>query len=139
MTTPSAAEVRNVSANTCPCAADLPNAACCGRFLDEAVVAETAETLMRSRYVAYVRQRADYLLRTWHPSTRPAVLDLSEPVQWLGLQVLHVGAGGPLDQQGTVEFVARYKVNGRAHRLHEISRFVRENGQWFYLGAQATD
>ena len=139
MTTPSAAEVRNVSANTCPCAADLPNAACCGRFLDEAVVAETAETLMRSRYVAYVRQRTGYLLRTWHPSTRPERLDLSEPVQWLGLQVLQVEAGGSLDEQGTVEFVARYKVNGRAHRLHEISRFVRENGQWFYLGAQVTD
>ena len=93
---------------------------------------------MRSRYVAYVRQRADYLLRTWHPSTRPAVLDLSEPVQWLGLQVVRTEAGGPLDQQGTVEFVARYKVNGRAHRLHEISRFGREAGAWVYLNAEVT-
>jgi SEC-C motif-containing protein len=110
--------------------------ACCGRFLDSDAVAATAETLMRSRYVAYVQQRADYLLRTWHPSTRPAHLEgPSEPLRWLGLQVLRIEAGGPLDEQGTVEFVARYKVGGKAHRLHEISRFVRENGQWFYQDA----
>ena len=139
MTTPSAAEVRNVSANTCPCAADLPNAACCGRFLDEAVVAETAETLMRSRYVAYVQRRADYLLRTWHPTTRPETLDFSnDRSQWLGLKVVRVVAGRADDEHGTVEFVARYKVNGRAHRLREISRFGREAGAWVYLNAEVT-
>ena len=75
----------------------------------------------------------------WHPSTQPTTLDLNaEPGAWLGLQVRRIEAGGPLDEQGTVEFIARYKVNGRAHRLHEISRFVRENRQWFYQNAPGT-
>ena len=121
--------------DTCPCGGPSPFSACCGRYLDGGQRPETAEALMRSRYVAYVRQQADYLLRTWHPSTRPARLDFTEPGHWLGLQVRRVTAGGPLDEQGTVEFVARYKVGGKAHRLHEISQFVRENGQWFYRGA----
>jgi SEC-C motif-containing protein len=89
---------------------------------------------MRSRYVAFVLARSDYLLRTWHPSTRPEALNLTtNGLRWLGLQVRRLEAGGPADPQGTVEFVARYKVGGQAHRLHEISRFVRKDGQWFYL------
>ncbi len=93
---------------------------------------------MRSRYVAYVRKRSDYLLRTWHPITRPPQLDFeTESVSWLGLKVVRSEAGGAEDARGTVEFVARYKIAGRAHRLHEISRFMREGGQWFYLDAQA--
>lgn len=93
---------------------------------------------MRSRYVAYVRGRVDYLLRTWHPTTQPTPLDLAdEPGRWLGLKVVRVEAGGPEETMGIVEFVARYKVNGRVHRLHEISRFVREAGQWWYRDAQA--
>ena len=92
---------------------------------------------MRSRYVAYVRKHSDYLLRTWHPSTRPVQLDLeTESVPWLGLKVVRAVAGGSDEVQGTVEFVARYKIGGRAHRLHEVSRFTREDGQWFYLDAE---
>jgi SEC-C motif-containing protein len=88
---------------------------------------------MRSRYVAYVQRRADYLLRTWHSTTRPEGLDFStESGQWLGLKVVRVTAGRAEDEQGTVEFVARYKVGGKAHRLHEISQFVRESGAWVY-------
>ncbi len=80
----------------------------------------------------HVRGRTDYLLRTWHPSTRPSTLDLErESVRWLGLQVRRVEAGGVGDRDGVVEFVARYKIGGRAHRLHETSRFVREDGRWF--------
>ncbi len=89
---------------------------------------------MRSRYAAYVRGREDYLLRTWHASTRPPALALGdEPIKWWGLKVLHAQAGGVGDDQGIVEFVARYKTGGRAARLHEISRFVREDGQWLYV------
>lgn len=90
---------------------------------------------MRSRYSAYVLLRADYLLRTWHESTRPQSLDFSaaETMIWLGLKIVRSEAGGPNDQQGVVEFVARYKIGGKAHRMVEISRFVRENGCWFYL------
>ena len=89
---------------------------------------------MRSRYSGYVLAREDYLLRTWHESTRPEKLDLSDAgkINWLGLKIVRVEAGGPEDTQGVVEFVARYKVGGKAHRLHETSRFAREGGQWFY-------
>jgi SEC-C motif-containing protein len=93
----------------------------------------SAEALMRSRYTAYTLLREDYLLATWHPSTRPAALGLAveAPAKWLGLEVKRH------EQQDAdhaiVEFVAHYKVNGRAHRMHEISHFVRENGCWFYV------
>ena len=123
----------------CPCGADAPYAGCCGRFLDAGQFPATAEALMRSRYVAYVRQRADYLLRTWHPATRPEGLDFStESGQWLGLKVVRAVAGRAEDEQGTVEFVARYKVGGKAYRLHELSRFVREAGAWLYRDAEVT-
>lgn len=90
---------------------------------------------MRSRYTGYVLARRDYLLRTWHESTRPGQLDLNdvENVRWLSLKIIRTAAGGPDDARGMVEFVARYKIGGRAHRLHETSQFVRESGQWFYL------
>ncbi len=105
---------------------------CCGRYLDDDEIAPTAEALMRSRYSAYALGREDYLLETWHRSTRPASLALaSQPLRkWLGLEVRRHEQIEPND--AVVEFVARYKVDGRAHRLHEISRFVREAGQWFY-------
>jgi SEC-C motif-containing protein len=97
------------------------------------VAALTAEVLMRSRYTAYSMLREEYLLATWHHSTRPAALGLAEeiPSKWIGLEVKrHVQQDA---DHAIVEFVARYKVNGRAQRLHEISRFVREEGRWFYV------
>ena len=95
---------------------------------------------MRSRYTAYVFGDEPYLLRTWHARTRPSALHLAdERVKWLGLKVLRADAGGAQDDEGRVEFVARYKVGGKAARLHETSRFVRERGQWFYVdGVMAT-
>ena len=88
---------------------------------------------MRSRYSAYVLGLEAYLLATWHPSTRPAALDLAgeTATKWLGLEV----KGQQLSDasHATVEFVARYRIAGRGHRLHEISRFVREDGRWFYV------
>jgi len=115
-------------------------AVCCGAFIDNGVLPATAERLMRSRYSAYVLAREDYLLRTWHGSTRPAQLGLQEagPVKWLGLKVLRTEAGGATDREAIVEFVARYQVNGRSERLHEVSRFVCEAGQWLYVDGQVT-
>lgn len=87
---------------------------------------------MRSRYAAFVLDLRPYLLATWHASTRPAELEAPEPgLQWLGLAVKHAALQDA--SHGTVEFVARSKLGGRAHRLHETSRFVRENGAWFYV------
>lgn len=91
---------------------------------------------MRSRYSAFVLGIEDYLLRTWHPDTRPARLDLAEaPVpKWLGLAIKRHEVLGP--DQASVEFVARYKIAGRAFRLHETSRFRRVDGAWFYLDGE---
>lgn len=88
---------------------------------------------MRSRYSAFVLGNADYLRATWHSDTTPADLNLENQanVRWLGLEVKHFEQQDA--EHATVEFVARYKVNGRAYRLHEVSRFVRERGRWFYL------
>jgi SEC-C motif-containing protein len=86
---------------------------------------------MRSRYTAFVLGRADHLLATWHPSTRPAELSLDEGVKWLGLEVRrHLT---PAADRAEVEFVARSRVAGRGQRLHEVSRFVREGGRWYYV------
>ena len=90
---------------------------------------------MRSRYSAFVLELPDYLLATWHPSTRPARLEPNENgLKWLGLELRrHVVID---DDHATVEFVARSKLAGRAQRLHEISRFVREDGRWFYVDGE---
>jgi len=120
---------------SCPCGSGRTYVACCGRYIDAGLKPETAEQLMRSRYSAYVLTRDDYLHRTWHGSTRPAALDLhsSRSGRWLGLKILRTEAGGRNDRAGVVEFVARYKPSGKAERLHEVSRFVREEGQWYYV------
>jgi SEC-C motif-containing protein len=87
---------------------------------------------MRSRYSAYVLGLIDYLLATWHPSTAPGDLEL-QPVKWLGLEVLHAQEAG---DAGVVEFVARLRVQGRAQRMHETSRFVRNEGRWTYIDGE---
>jgi len=107
---------------------------CCGRFIND--FAETpapdAESLMRSRYSAFVLQRADYLLATWHTSRRPSGISFDPGVKWLGLEVRQ---HRPLDDtHAEVEFVARQKSPGNpALRLHERSRFLREDRRWYYV------
>ena len=126
--------------STCPCGRTeprgkpVPYAACCGRWLDhfDTAPAPDAEHLMRSRYSAFVLERRDYLLATWHPSSRPGVLEFDPGIRWLGLEVRGFRT---LDAtHAEVVFVARQRdAGGRAHRLAETSRFVREDGRWFYL------
>ncbi len=115
----------------CPCGLNRPYADCCGRY-HAGELAPDAQALMRSRYSAFVRDEIGYLLKTWHPSTRPSSLMPNEPgLRWLGLEVKkHVWQDA---DHATVEFVARSKLGGRAQRLHELSRFVRQDGAWFYL------
>ncbi len=124
----------------CPCgqrdARHRPLAfpACCGRYLDhfESAPAPDAQSLMRSRNSAFVQERRDYLLATWHATTRPTTLEFEPGAKWLGLEV----RGHKLvdADHAEVEFVARQRdSSGRAHRLHERSRFVREQGRWTYL------
>ncbi|WP_293602974.1 YchJ family protein [Polaromonas sp. UBA4122] len=126
-----------MAVDTCPCGrADargqpLAWAACCGRYLDHDTPAPDAESLMRSRYSAFVRGRRDYLLATWHASTRPPQLELDAAAKWLGLDVR---AHRVLDaEHAEVDFVARWREAGRAIRLHERSRFLREQGRWLYV------
>ena len=106
---------------------------CCGPFLAGASVPPTAEALMRSRYTAFTQGDADYLRTTWHSSTGPAEIASNPAPTWVGLKILTTEAGGPEATEGWVEFVARYRLGGRAFRLHERSRFVRENGAWRYV------
>jgi len=129
---PKPAVVRDTShdggQSPCPCDSGTPYKQCC-QPLHDGVAATTAEALMRSRYSAYALEIGAYLLSTWHPSTRPQPLDLQK-AHWLGLTVKQHSTS---EDTATVEFVARYKVQGKAHRLHERSRFVRQEGRWFYV------
>ncbi|MGR9090879.1 MAG: YchJ family protein [Gammaproteobacteria bacterium] len=118
----------------CPCQSSRPRAQCCGRYIDGTDEPPTALACMRSRYTAYCEGARDYLLATWHPATRPQDLDIDGDIRWLGLKVHRVDAGGEDDAKGIVEFTARLRAQGRGHRLHEVSRFVREAGRWCYLG-----
>jgi len=116
----------------CPCGGSADYTRCCASYVDEGQPAPTAEALMRSRYTAYTQGREDYLNATWHPAHRPASLNLAEDAttKWLGLEIK---ACRSIDaSHATVEFVARYKIGGRAYRLHETSRFVLEDGCWLY-------
>lgn len=125
----------------CPCGRILDYAACCGR-LHAGLPAPDAETLMRSRYTAYTQGKADYLLETWHPSTRPETVEFDAPAAgrlvWLGLDVVARKANGP--DSATVEFIARFRIGGgSAQRQHELSRFVREGGRWYYVDGDMLD
>ena len=118
----------------CPCQ-NTQYVNCCGVY-HAGKYPENAEKLMRSRYSAYVLELEDYLLKTWHDSTRPTEALFDGPkTQWLELKVKSFTESAD-QQSATVEFVAIYKINGKAHRLHEISRFVREGDQWFYVDGQ---
>jgi SEC-C motif domain protein len=123
--------------NACPCGRRdargkaLACADCCGRYLDHDTPAPDAESLMRSRYSAFVLGCVGYLNASWHASTRPADLTLEPGVKWLGLEVKAHRVIDP--DHAEVEFVARSRVAGRGMRLHENSRFVREGGRWFYI------
>ncbi|GAB3080687.1 YchJ family protein [Phycicoccus sp. Root563] len=123
------------AAGDCPCGTGEPYAACCGPLHAGESVATTAEQLMRSRYAAYVRGDAPYLVRTWHPRHRPDPLEVAPDPGWLRLEVLDVVGGGEDDGTGEVEFVATH-VDGP---LHERSRFVRRAGRWVYLDGVVRD
>jgi SEC-C motif-containing protein len=120
-------------APACPCGSGRAYAACCGPLHAGAAAAD-AESLMRSRYCAYALGLVDYLLVTWHPTTRPLDLDLAAGPKWIGLSVLRHEQTEP--DSAVVEFVARYKSGGRAGRMSEVSRFVREGGRWYYVDGE---
>jgi len=125
----------------CPCGKSagkkpLNYVNCCGRYVEdyEHTPAPDAESLMRSRYCAYVLRRADYLLATWDAARRPASLAFEPGIKWLGLSVRAFDTPAP--DHAEVEFVARSRLDGRGMRLHERSRFTRRGGRWFYVDGE---
>ncbi|WP_042723993.1 YchJ family protein [Curtobacterium sp. B18] len=95
--------------------------------------APTAERLMRSRFSAFALGLPAYLLETWHPSTRPATLELDPAQRWTRLDILSTRAGGPFDASGTVAFRAWWRTDDERGTLEETSDFVREHGRWSYV------
>jgi len=121
----------------CPCGSGLKYIKCCGQYIKQGKSATTAEVLMRSRYSAYVLQNEEYLLNTWHHSTRPNELKLdSEPEHWMKLDIVRTAAGKVKDDSGQVEFTASFRINNERQRMHEVSNFVKEDGQWFYVDGE---
>ncbi|HRD71639.1 MAG TPA: YchJ family metal-binding protein [Aquimonas sp.] len=128
----------SLSPSACPCGSGKSYDACCGVYHGGAPV-PNAEALMRARYTAYVQRRSDFLLATWHESTRPATLDLSDRpglrTNWLGLQVISFRQMDA--QRAEVSFIARLRIGaGGAQRIVERSQFVFENGQWLYVDGE---
>jgi SEC-C motif-containing protein len=89
---------------------------------------------MRSRFSAFAVRDTKYLLRTWHPDSRPGELELDPGIEWKRLAVLETDAGGLFDVEGTVRFRAIYVEDGQRRVLAENSRFVRQDRLWTYLG-----
>ena len=119
----------------CPCGAGGAYADCCEPLHDNRVQASTAEQLMRSRYSAYAVGRLDHVFRTWHPRTRPSVIEPTPGLTWTTLSIRRTEAGQPADDEGVVEFDASYRTADGPGTQHERSRFARRAGRWFYLDA----
>lgn len=117
----------------CPCRKKRETetyAECCEPYHKGQKPAPTAEALMRSRYTAFALKDAAYLTVTWHRSTRPSRIDFTPDQEW---SLLRIVAADEIEDTATVEFVARSRIGGRIHELHEVSRFIREQGRWFYV------
>ncbi|UUU35067.1 YchJ family metal-binding protein [Streptomyces sp. CA-210063] len=124
----SPAKASSQTPRTCPCGLREAYESCCGRYHTGAASAPTAEALMRSRYSAFVVRDEAYLLRTWHPRTRPASVDFDTTMRWTGLEILDTHDGSPFHTTGTVTFRASF----RGGSMHERSRFERVDGAWVY-------
>ena len=124
-------------AANCPCLSGEPYSECCGRFHTGGADAATAEQLMRARYTAFVLLNEEYLRKTWHPGTVPADLELDPALEWRRLDIVSTRRGGPLDNEGIVEFKAYFRHDGERGVHHETSRFLRVDRRWYYVDAVA--
>ena len=117
----------------CACGSNDPYSDCCGPIHSSgAGFGTSAEALMRARYSAYVMKDRPFILSSWHPDTRPPTVTFSPQQEWLGLTIEHTHRGGPLDTEGTVEFIAKFRHGAEFFELHELSSFERVDGQWLY-------
>jgi len=118
----------------CLCGSGLSADLCCERYISGQQIAPTAEALMRSRFTAFAKKNEAYLLASWDKSTRPGKIDFSKNIaDWTGLEILMIKKGRQNDNKGAVEFKAFYRLDGEEHVMHEISRFRKLAGRWFYL------
>jgi SEC-C motif-containing protein len=115
---------------SCACGNPAGQDSCCGPYLAGTATPPTPEVLVRSRFSAFRTGNVAHLLRTWHPSRRPAALSLEGGPRWLALRIL--AAPAPQEERGEVEFCA-YHEGTPVGQLHERSRFVREDGIWLYV------
>jgi len=126
----------------CPCGSEKEYANCCQPLISGEQKAATAEALMRSRYSAHANKAFDYIFDTTWPDSRKeedrqGTAAWSRKLDWQRLEILNVEAGGPDDEQGTVEFVARYRKNAKAFEHHEIAEFVKQEGCWYFKDGHA--
>jgi SEC-C motif-containing protein len=131
--------MKNKTQNTselCLCESGKTFNLCCQPYLEQLQDPATAENLMRSRYTAFVLNDEKYLRSSWHPQTCPENMGLDINTKWLGLQIKATENGKENEASGRVEFIARFKINGKAFRLHEKSRFTRHEGRWVYLDGE---
>lgn len=96
---------------------------------------------MRSRYSAFHLGKIDYLIATLHPSKRQitdreSLAQTLSTTTWIGLRILATDGGTADESDGWVEFVASFREGGVAKQLHERSRFIQEDGRWFYLDGE---
>ena len=129
---------------SCPCQSELLLNQCCGPKIEDRTKAATAEELMRSRYSAFVLQEIDYIVETFHPETRHKavrqdIADWSQNSHWEGFHLISTKDGAENDDEGEVEFVVRYQARGKAHVHRECSRFVKNEGSWFFHSGEQQD
>ncbi len=121
----------------CPCCSELPFDQCCGPILDGSAKAESPERIMRARYTAYTLVNTDYLLASLHPDARDgfdldSVRQWAEAADWQGLEIVACEGGGPEDEDGSVEFIAHYRVKDQEQVHHELAQFEKQDGAWFF-------
>ena len=121
----------------CPCGSNNTYSSCCEPIIHGKTAAPTAEALMRSRYTAYVKQQIDHIATTHaessaHDFDKDAAMTWAKTAVWKGLEIVKTEEGGPADDEGTVEFIARFELEEKPLEHHELSHFVKQNGKWFY-------
>ncbi|MGR9046411.1 MAG: YchJ family protein [Gammaproteobacteria bacterium] len=122
------------TSDRCLCGSGLPYRQCCAPYHTGDNIPDTAESLMRSRFTAFALHNAAYLLSTWDAAARPVDIDISKDrAEWLRLEIVGTKKGGKHDSKGLVEFRAYFLQDGEEHVMHELSRFKKAGGRWFYL------
>lgn len=121
----------------CPCNSKQKYVLCCGKYHKGKLHAPTAETLMRSRFSAYVTKNIQYIYRTWSIDTRPPlyILRAENDQVFTQLEIISSENGQISDTTGTVEFIASYILGNseQVHQHHEHSYFLKKQGKWEYV------